>query len=124
MVSVDEIFHQIAKDLRGYSDDDPGAAAEEFLLGSVFDMHMAITASVEETRKTFLKKYGKGFSYHFPLENHEHGIRLASQMYWILLGTTPEMDAQPDNKFDPQDELFLFVHLRDVIPAPIVRGAE
>jgi hypothetical protein len=124
MVSVDEIFHRIAQDLRGYSDEDPGAAAEEFLLGSVFDLHVNITANTEDTRKSLISRYGKGHSYTFPLKDYEHGMRLASQMYWILLGTTPEMETRSTDKFSNTDPLFLFVHLRDVIPAPIKRSGD
>lgn len=122
MVNVDEIFQCIAKDLRGYSGKDPGAAAEEFLLGCVFDLHAAITDDVATTEKNFISKYGKGHSYSFALQDYEHGKRLASQMFWVLLGTAPDMEGASGLRFEKADQLFLFVHLRDIIPAPIARA--
>ncbi len=122
MVTVDDIFHHIAQDLRGYSGHDSYAAAEEFVLGCAFDLHISITTDVEETELDFMERYGKGHTFYFRLADYKHGRLLAGQMYWILLGTRPNMDAHTGDRFKEGDRLYLFVHVRNITPPPVPRG--
>ncbi len=122
MVTVDDIFHRIAQNMRDYSEHDRMAAVEEFILGCVFDLHVAITTDVEETELDFLERYGHGHTFYFRLKDYEHGKLLAGQMYWILLGTRPNMDAHKGDRFGEDDRLYLFVHVLDITPPPVVRG--
>lgn len=119
MVTVDDIFHKIAQDLRSYSGVDQKAAVEEFILGCAFDLHVAITTNMEETELDFLERYGRGHTFYFRLADYEHGKLLAGQMYWILLGVRPEMEAHTGDRFAPGDKLFLFVHVRNIVPPPL-----
>ena len=119
MVTVDDIFHKIAQDFRAYSGVDQAAAVEEFILGCRFDLHIAITTDMEETELDFLERYGHGHTFYFRLADYEHGKRLAGQMYWILLGTRPDMDTHTGDRFGLDDRLFLFVHVRNIMPPPL-----
>lgn len=119
MVSVDDIFHHIAQELRHYSGADPKAAIEEFILGCSFDLHIAITTDVEETELDFLERHGHGYTFYFRLSDYEHGKILASQMYWILLGVRPDMNGYTGENFAPEDRLYLFVHVRNISTPPV-----
>jgi hypothetical protein len=117
-ITVDDIFHHIARELRCYSEADPEAAVDEFLRGCIFDMHLSITTDVEETEQNYLKRYGKGHSFYFRLHNYEHGKSLASDVYYVLRGVRPDMSTHTGGKFQPEDELYLFVQVRNVMPNP------
>jgi len=119
MVTVDDIFHKIAQDFRAYSGMDKAAAVEEFILGCRFDLHISITTNMEETELDFLERYGHGHTFYFRLVDYDHGRQLASQMYWILLGARPDMDNHTGDCFDPGDKLYLFVHVRNILPPPL-----
>jgi len=119
MVTVDDIFHKIAQDFRAYSGVDQAAAVEEFILGCRFDLHVAITTNMEETELDFLERYGQGHTFYFRLTDYEHGRQLASQMYWVLLGVRPDMDTYTGERFDADDRLYLFVHVRNILPPPL-----
>src|SRR5690349_23694515 len=123
MVTVDDIFHKIALDFRAYTGMDQAAAVEEFILGCRFDLHIAITTNMEETELDFLERYGHGHTFYFRLADYEHGKLLAGQMYWILTGIRPDMDAHTGNSFSPDDKLFLFVYVRDIMPPPLPPSA-
>jgi hypothetical protein len=122
MVTVDDIFHKIALDLRAYTGVDRAAVVEEFILGCRFDLHIAITTNMEETELDFLERYGRGHTFYFRLANYKHGKRLAGDMYWVLLGIRPNMDAYTGDRFGPEDKLYLFVHLRNITPPPAGKG--
>lgn len=116
MVEVHTILAHIARDLRQYSGTDNDAAIEEFIQGSTFNFHLAITTDVEETELDFLERYGHGHTFYFRLQDYEHGKLLAGQMYWIFLGKRPDMDQHTGNRFSPGDKLYLFVHVQDLYP--------
>lgn len=118
MVSVEDIFHKIAQDFRSYSGLDRQAAIEEFISGHRFDLHLAITADVEDTELDFLERYGSGHTFYFRLADYEHGKLLAGQIYWILLGNRPDLSRQTGSRFRPEDKLFLLVHVRNLNPPP------
>jgi hypothetical protein len=119
MITVDDIFHKIAQDIRSYSGVDQEAAVDEFIQGCQFDLHLAITKNVEDTELSFLNRYGHGHTFYFRLANYEQGKTLASDMYWILYAQRPEMNGYTGEQFEDHDKLFLFVHIRDVIPPPL-----
>jgi hypothetical protein len=119
MVTVDDIFHKIAQDFRAYTGVDQKAAVEEFILGCRFDLHLAITTDMEETELDFMERYGHGHTFYFRLASYEHGKRLAGQMYWVLMGRRPDMKAYTGEVFEPDDRLYLFVHLRNINPPPV-----
>jgi hypothetical protein len=116
MVSVDDIVHRIAQELRIYSGNDPRAAIEELVLGCTFDMHIAITTDMEETELDYMERYGHGHTFYFRLADYDHGKTLASQLYYIVLGIHPNMVAHTGIKFSSEDKLYLFIHIRDVKP--------
>jgi len=122
MITVDDIFHKIAMDFRAYTGVDPHAAVEEFILGCRFDLHVAITTNVEETELQFMERYGHGHTFYFRLANYEHGKQLTAQMYWILLGERPDMNHYTGEQFDPEAQLYLFVHVRNILPPPVGYG--
>lgn len=119
MTTVDDIFHKIAQDFRAYSGVDQEAAVDEFIQGCKFDLHLAITTNVEETELSFLNRYGHGHTFYFKLQDYQHGKQLASDMYWVLHGQRPEMTGYTGEHFDPEDKLYLFVHIMDAIPPPL-----
>jgi hypothetical protein len=119
-ITVDDIFHHIAQELRCYSDADPIAAVDEFLSGCIFDMHLSITTDVEETELNYLKRYGKGHTFYFRLEDYEQGKALASDLYFVLRGIRPDMSVHTGERFlEELDPLYLFVQVRNVIPNPV-----
>jgi hypothetical protein len=119
MVTVFDIFHHIAQDLRRYSGADPDADVMEFVTGSIFDVHLAITIDFEETELKFLERYGQGHTFYFRIRNYEHGKRLAGEIFFLLQGVHPDMDAYTGEHFEPGQQLYLFIHLRDVIPPAV-----
>jgi len=116
MITVEDIFHKIAQELKGYSDSDKSAAIEEFITGCVFDLRLAITTDMEETKFNFLERYGHGHTFYFRLNNYEQGRRLASQIYWVMQGVHPDMSSYTGAQFSTEDQLYLFVHVKDVRP--------
>lgn len=116
MVSVEDIFHKIAQDFRAYSGLDRSAAIDEFMSGHKFDLHLAITSDVEETELDFLERYGSGHTFYFRLADYEHGKLLAGQIYWILLGSRPDLSAHLGERFRPEDKLYLLIHVRNLVP--------
>lgn len=116
MVSVEDIFHKIAQDFRSYSGLDRSAAIEEFIAGHRFDLHLAITSDVEDTELDFLERYGNGHTFYFRLADYEHGKLLAGQIYWILLGSRPDLTMHSGANFKPDDKLYLLVHVRNLNP--------
>lgn len=118
-ISVDDIFHHIAQELRSYSGNDPVAAVDEFLSGCVFDMHLCITTDVEESEQNYQERYGKGYCFYFRLDNYEHGRDLASDLYYVLRGVRPDMSSHTGEKFGLFDELYLFIHILNVLPMPV-----
>lgn len=122
LITVIDVFHRIAQDIRAYSGVDREAAVEEFIQGCQFDLHLAITSNVEETELSFLNRYGHGHTYYFRLSSYEHGKSLASDMYLVLYGEKPEMNGYTGELFDSKEQLYLFVHIRDVIPPPLTQA--
>ena len=122
MVTVDDIFHHIAQDLRCYSGVDRKAAVEEFVAGSMIDLHIAITTDIEETELSFLERYGHGHTFYFRLGSYAHGKQLAGQMYGILYGVQPDMDRYTGEHFDAGDRLYLFLHITSMRPLPANYG--
>ena len=120
MVTVADIFHHIAQELRFYSGADRRYALEEFIAGCIFDMHLAITTDFETTELNFLQRYGKGHTFYFRLRDYEHGKQLAGEMYFVMQGIHPNLDENTGEAFDPAEKLFLFVHLRSVLPPALV----
>jgi hypothetical protein len=118
MVSVEDIFHKIAQDFRSYSGLDRGAAIDEFISGHRFDLHLAITSDVEETELDFLERYGSGHTFYFRLADYDHGKLLAGQIYWILLGSRPDLSTHQGERFKADDKLFLLIHVRNLNPPP------
>ncbi len=116
MVTVEDIFHKIAQDLKGYSGTDRRAAIDEFIAGCVFDLHLAITTDMEETELDFLERYGHGHTFYFRLQNYEHGKNLAAEIYWVLRGVRPDMQSYTGEGFSQEDKLYLFVHVRNLSP--------
>ena len=116
MVEVHTILARIARDLRQYSGTDDDAAIDEFIHGSTFNFHLAITTDVEETELDFMERYGQGHTFYFRLEDYAHGKLLAGQLYWIFLGVEPDMDNHKGDRFSPTDKLYLFVHVMDLFP--------
>ncbi len=120
MLTVEDVMLHIAQDLRDYTNTDQTAAIEEFLAGSMFDFSIAITTDVEETEFDFVNRYGPGHSFFFRLADYEHGKLLAGQMYWILQGSRPDLSGYKGHFFKPADRLYLFVHLRNINPPPVL----
>ena len=119
MVTVDDIFHKIARDFRAYTGEDRTAAIEEFILGCRFDLHLAITTNMEDTELDFMERFGHGHTFYFRLADYSHGRSLAAQLYWIFLGLRPDMNGHTGEQFVPGEPLFLFLHLRDISPPPL-----
>ena len=85
----------------------------------MYDLHLSITTDVEETELDYLERYGKGHTFYFRFADYEHGKLLAGQMYWILLGVRPEMDAHTGDRFAPDDKLYLFVQVSNIQPPAV-----
>jgi hypothetical protein len=116
MVGVYDIFFEIAQKLRSYTNADPQAAIEEFLRGSTFDIHLSITTDIEETTLNYLQRYGTGNTFCFPLKDYFHGKDLVSDIYCLLKGERPNMCKHTGILFQPGEQLYLFIHLRNVEP--------
>lgn len=120
MVTIDDILHHIAQDLRCYNGADLHAAVDEFLIGSIFDLHISITTDFEKTELDHLERYGRGHTYYFRLHDYVHGKDLAAQLYFVVRGIKPDMDTYTGDEFSLDDKLFLFIHIRGVIPTPAI----
>jgi hypothetical protein len=118
MVGVYDIFFEIAQKLRSYTNTDPKAAIEEFLRGCTFDIHLSITTDIEETTLNYLERYGSGNTFCFPLNDYFHGKELVSDIYCLLKGERPNMCNHTGILFQPGEQLYLFIHLRNVEPSP------
>jgi hypothetical protein len=118
-VTVDDILHHIAQDLRCYSGADPLAAVEEFFSGCIFDMRLSITTDVEDTELNYLVRFGKGQTYYFKLKDYEHGKTLAEHLYYAITGRKPDMGKYTGDKFNSGEMLYLFVHIRNIVPKPV-----
>lgn len=119
MVGVEDVFYEIAQDLRSYSGADRHAAVAEFLSGSAFDIHLSITTDVEETELNYLRRYGKGQTFYFRLKDYFHGKDLVADIYYTLKGVRPNMCSYTGMLFEPGEQLYLFIHLRNVSPLPL-----
>lgn len=117
MVTIDNILAHIAEDIRSYSGCDPAAAIEEFLVGINLDLHIAITTNIEDTEFDFIERYGLGHAFHFRLADYEHGKLLAGQMFWVMLGSRTDMRLNTGEQFNPEDRLYLYVHLTNISPS-------
>ena len=118
-VTVDDILHHIAQDLRCYSGADPRAAIEEFFSGCIFDMHLSITTDVEDTELNYLVRFGKGQTYYFKLKDYAHGKSLAEHLYFAVTGKRPDMSKYTGEQFNTGEMLYLFVHIRNIVPKPV-----
>ncbi len=119
MVTIDDILHHIAQDLRCYSDVDPKGAIEAFVTGCMFDMRISITTDLEETELNYLNRYGQGRTFYFRLPNYERGKALAAELFYLIRGIRPDMSSYTGDKFNPQDALYLFLHLGSINPPPV-----
>jgi hypothetical protein len=119
MLTAADIFFHIAQKLRCYSSADPKAAVDEFLRGSVFDIHLSITTDVAETELDYLTRYGKGHMFYFPLKDYFQGKDLISDIYFLLKGIRPNMCTHTGILFAPGEQAHLFIHLRNVLPTPV-----
>ena len=120
MVTVDDIFHHIGQQLHGY--DGTEVAMDDFLKACIFDIHVSITTDVEDTELNYLQRHGKGHTFYFRLRDYEHGKSLAAGIYLATQGTSPDMSKYTGELFQAEDKLYLFVHVRNVLPKPAERN--
>lgn len=104
MTKFTEILHKIAADVLS---DKSGAR---------YDFNMCITDNLQKSEEDFLKRYGTGKSYHFPVDNYEQGQQLAIAIYQGLSGKKADVPATQDDKKN-EEGLYLFIYLS---PAKVI----
>jgi hypothetical protein len=117
MVTVDDVFHHIAQELRCYSGMDPIAAIEEFMTGCTFDLRISVTTDVEVTEMNYLDRYGHGNTFYFRLRDYQHAKKLAGEIFYQLQGSRPDLTEYNGSRFEPEDRLYLFIHVSNVLPS-------
>ncbi len=99
MVTFTEVLHTIAEDVLNDKS------------GIRYDFNMCITNNVKDSQEDFVKKYGSGKSYHFPIESYEHGQQLAIAIYRVLSGKQADIPANTAASEQAEKALFLLIHL-------------
>lgn len=110
-ITVQDILYHIAEELHQYSGADKEAAIEEFLFGNNLDLHVTITANVEESELDYLNRYGHGNTFYFRIKDFEHGNQLASQLFTVMTGEETRMNLHPVPNCEAVEQYYLFVHL-------------
>ena len=102
MITFTEVLHKIATDI--LSDES----------GVRYDFNMCITDDLKHTENDFIKRYGEGKSYSFPINDYEHGKQLALAIYQSLSGKPADIPPQPADTSGTAHALYLYIYLSPI----------
>ena len=116
MIGVADILQHIAQELSCYTAEELTPLVEGAPVDCPLDMHLCITNDIEGTELNYLLQYGQGHTLYFRLRDYEHGESLANDLGAIMKGICPEISPYAVGEFDAGDQLYLFLHIRHVVP--------
>src|SRR5688572_25479548 len=114
MVTVNDVLHHVAQELYCYSGSSRYEEVQGFLVGRIVQIHLSITTDIEATELNYLSRFGRGNTFYFRLKDYGHGKDLAAQLYFAINNKQPALDGHTGELFQPEDKLYLFVHVQDV----------
>ena len=112
MPTVNDVLQHIAQDFNSFNWGTVGLQVSGPDVATKFLVSIAITSDVEETEASFLERYGFGRTFYFRLRSYEQGKQLAADLYKVFLNGQPDMEKYTGSLFGPEDQLYLFIHLR------------
>src|ERR1043165_7012568 len=113
-VHIHDVLARIAQVSGGYTGSDVAGAIEEYWLHFPYCIRLSITTDIEYTELNYLNRFGQGKTVYFSLVDYAHGRELAKELFTLILGREPDMSAYDGSRFNPEDKLYLFIHIDEV----------
>ena len=112
MPSVNDVLQHIAQDFNSRGWKNRSSVSDEAAIISTFAISIAITTDIEEAELNFLERYGLGRTFYFRIKRYEDGKGLAADLYRLFRREEPNMSSYTGERFKPEDQLYLFLHLK------------